>query len=273
MRGTIIPWYRKLLSQGNTPHKPLTRGSHRKVGKNTYGRITVRHRGGGVKRLYRDVDFLQNKFDIVGRVESVEYDPNRTAFISLVCYADGERRYIVTPESVKVGDTVVCGERVEAKPGNRMQLKNIPVGSQVYNVELRALGGAKIARSAGNSATLLGHDGRFAILKMPSLEVRRIPVACFASIGEASNNAHHLTASGKAGRTRKLGVRPTVRGTAMSAVDHPHGGGEGRAGRGRRRAVTKWGKSSGKGVKTRSPKAKSNVHIVRRRQLARKKRS
>ena len=272
MRGTVIPLYKKLLSQGNKPLKSLTRNKHRNVGRNSRGRITMRHRGGGHRKLYREIDFLQNKFDIQGKVESVEYDPNRTSFISLVCYVDGERRYVVTPQSVKVGDTIITGERVPVKPGNRMQIKNIPAGSQIYNVELRALGGAKIARSAGNSVTLMGHDGRFAIIKLPSQEVRRIPVACYASIGEVSNQVHHLTVIGKAGRSRWMGKRPTVRGNAMNAVDHPHGGGEGRQGRGRRRAVTKWGKPSGKGQKTRSPKARSNAHIVRRRQMAKKKR-
>ena len=271
IRGTVLPLYRKALSKNNSPFRPLTKGVHRSVGRNNAGRITMRHRGGGHKRLYRQIDFMQNKFDIPARIESVEYDPNRSSFISLVCYRDGERRYVLTPTDVRVGDTIVSSERAPIKPGNRMILKNIPVGTSIYNIELKTHGGAKIARSAGNSATLLGHDGSFAHIKMASQEVKRVPVTCFASIGSVSNKEHHLRVVGKAGRHRWMGKRPTVRGNAMNPVDHPHGGGEGRQGRGRRRAVTKWGKPSGKGQKTRRPNQYSDKHIVRRRQLARKR--
>ena len=266
LRGTVLPLYRRLLSRGNSPSRPLTRGTHRSVGRNNRGRITMRHRGGGHKRLYRAIDFLYDKLDMPARVESVEYDPNRSSFISLVCYADGERRYVLTPDGVSVGDTLLVSEDAPLTPGNRLLLKNIPVGTAIYNLEMKARGGAKIARSAGNAATLLGHDGIFAHIRMPSQEVRRIPVSCFASIGSVGNKEHHLRVVGKAGRKRWMGRRPIVRGSAMNAVDHPHGGGEGRSGRGRRRAVTKWGKPSGKGQKTRKPKRYSNSHIVRRRQ-------
>ena len=272
IRGTIVPLYKASLSQGNKPHRALTKGVHRSVGRNNAGRITMRHRGSGHKRLYREIDFLQNKFGIPGKIETVEYDPNRSSYISLICYRDGERRYILTPVDLAVGDTVITAEDAPIQPGNRTILKNIPVGTAIYNIELKTHGGAKIARSAGNAATLLGHDGIFAHIKMPSLEVRKVPATCFASIGSVSNKEHRLRKIGKAGRSRWMGKRPTVRGNAMNPVDHPHGGGEGRQGRGRRRAVTKWGKPSGKGQKTRHPKRYSDSHIVRRRQLARKKR-
>ena len=271
IRGTAIPLYKKALSKGNSPFRPLTKGKKRHVGRNSAGRITMRHRGGGHKRLYRTIDFLQNKFDIKGRVETIEYDPNRTSYISLVCYADGERRYVLTPSNVAVGDTLITAEKAPIRPGNRMLLKNIPIGTTVYNVELKTYGGAKIARSAGNVATLLGHDGIYAHIKMPSLEIRKVPASCFASVGSVGNKEHHLRVIGKAGRSRWMGRRPTVRGSAMNAVDHPYGGGEGRQGRGRKRAVTKWGKPSGKRQKTRHPKRYSDAHIVRRRHLAKRK--
>ena len=272
MRGTVIPLYKRLLSGKGGPFRSLVKGVHRAVGRNSAGRITMRHRGGGHKRRYRAVDFLQNKIDMPAKVETVEYDPNRTSFISLICYGDGERRYVLTPAEVKAGDTILTSEKAPLKPGNRMPLKNIPVGTAVYNIELKKHGGAKIARSAGVAATLLGHDGVFAHIKMPSQEVRKVPVSCFASVGSVGNREHHLRVVGKAGRKRWMGRRPTVRGNAMNPVDHPHGGGEGRQGRGRRRAVTKWGKPSGKGQKTRGPKKYSDAHIVRRRQVAKKKR-
>ena len=270
-RGTVLPLYRKLLSQGNKPHKPLTKGKKRNVGRNSFGRITMRHRGGGHKRLNRQIDFIQNKFDIPGKIESVEYDPNRTSFISLVCYEDGERRYILTPDEVKVGDKIITSKKAEIKPGNRTMIKNIPVGTQIYNIELKTYGGAKLVRSAGSAGVLLGYDKNFAHLKMPSSEIRKVPATVFASIGSVSNKENRLRVIGKAGRNRWLGKRPTVRGSAMNPVDHPHGGGEGRAGRGRKRAVTKWGKPSGKGQKTRKVKKYSNQSIVRRRKVGKKK--
>ena len=270
LRGTVLPLYRRLLSKGNAPYRALTKGVQRSVGRNRAGRITTRHKGGGHKRLHRDIDFMQDKFALPAQVESVEYDPNRSSFISLVCYPDGERRYILTPDGVSVGDTLVVDEKAPLRPGNRMMLRNIPVGTPIYNVELKVRGGAKIARSAGNAATLLGYDASFAHIRMPSQEVRKVPVSCFASIGSVGNKEHYLRVVGKAGRNRWLGKRPTVRGSAMNAVDHPYGGGEGRQGRGRRRAVTKWGKPVGKGQKTRKPSRYSDSHIVRRRQMARR---
>ena len=271
VRGTVVPLYRALLS-GDKPFRPLTKGFKRGTGRNSDGRISMRHRGGGHKRLYREVDFLYDKFDIPAKVETVEYDPNRSSFISRLCYRDGERRYVLTPDGVSVGDSIITSTQAPLTPGNRTTLRSIPVGSTVYNVELKVRGGAKLARSAGNAAVVLGHDGVYALLRMPSREVRKVPVACFASIGSVGNKGHHLRVVGKAGRKRWMGRRPIVRGNAMNPVDHPHGGGEGRQGRGRRRAVTKWGKPSGKGQKTRRPKRYSNAHIVRRRQLARGKR-
>ena len=269
-RGTTMPFYRKLLSKGNEPHKKLTKGVHRSVGRG--GRITMRHRGGGHKRLYREIDFLYDKKDIPAKVETIEYDPNRSSFISLLCYQDGERRYVITPKEMKVGATVITAEKAPIELGNRMMLRNIPIGTAVYNVELKTNGGAKLARSAGNAVTILGHDGKYSHLRLPSQEVRKVSSYGYASIGSVSNEMHRLRVIGKAGRNRWLGKRPTVRGSAMAPVDHPHGGGEGKQGRGRRRAVTKWGKPSGKGQKTRSPKKYSNPMIVRSRQKARRRR-
>ncbi len=241
------------------------------MGRNGFGRITVRHKGGGNKNLFRQVDFAMLKFDIPARVESIEYDPLRTAFIALICFKDGERRYIVAPKSLKVGDTVTFGETASITPGNRLPLKKIPVGTFVYNVELQPKGGAKIARSAGNYVELIANDLGYAYLKMPSSEVRKVPEMSFASIGEVSNSEHKLRNEGKAGRNRWKGIRPTVRGSVMNPVDHPHGGGEGRQGRGLRRAKSLWGKPTGKGQKTRTPKKYSNVFIVSRRKVGKKR--
>ncbi|MFA5987532.1 MAG: 50S ribosomal protein L2 [Candidatus Paceibacterota bacterium] len=256
--------YRGVLTT-NKPHKPLTSGFKRDVGRNGFGRITVQHKGTGHKRVFRDVDFLYDKKNIPARVESVEYDPNRTSFVSLVCYADGTRRYVLTPKSLRPGDSFVVGEKVDAKPGNRMILKNIPVGTFVYNVEIKPGSGAKIARSAGNYAEVLANDAGYTILKMPSTETRKIGENCYASIGAVSNEEQILVNIGKAGRSRWLGIRPTVRGTAMNPVDHPYGGGEGRQGRGTRRPKTRHGKITG-GHKTRRAKKYSNMWIVTRRQ-------
>ncbi|MEX0652111.1 MAG: 50S ribosomal protein L2 [Candidatus Paceibacterota bacterium] len=253
------------------PYKKLTRGQQRHVGRNSQGRITTRHKGGGHKRLYRDIDFLFNKKDIPAKVETIEYDPNRSAFIALVVYADGERRYMLLPQSLKVGDTVIVSDKAPLKPGNRLRIKNIPVGTFVYNVEIKPEGGAKLARSAGNYAEVIGLDGGYTLLKMPSSEVRKVLENAWASIGEVSNEEHKLVNIGKAGRNRWLGKRPTVRGSAMNAVDHPHGGGEGKSGRGHRRQRTKWGKPAGKGQKTRAPKKYSNTLIVRRRKVGKKR--
>jgi large subunit ribosomal protein L2 len=262
--------YRELLS-GDKPAKRLVKGMKQNAGRNNQGRITTRHQGGGNKRLFRDVDFKMNKFDIPMRVETIEYDPHRTAFIGRVVYKDGERRYIVLPQKVEVGTELVVADVAPITPGNRMLLKNIPIGTFVYCVELKPMGGARIARSAGNYAQVVAHDGSFVHLKMPSTEVRRVSDKAYASVGESSNPESRLVNYGKAGRSRWVGIRPTVRGTAMNPVDHPHGGGEGRQGRGHRRARSMWGKPTGKGQKTRTPKKYSNVSIVTRRVVGKKK--
>jgi len=263
--------YKNTLTSAK-PLKSLVKGAKRHAGRNSAGRITTRHQGGGHKRKLRAVDFFfVDKIGIEGKVEHVEYDPHRTAFIARVVYKDGERRYILAPQSLEVGASIVTAESAPIKAGNRLPLSKIPVGTFVYNVELKERGGAKIARSAGIYAELVALDGGFAQLKMPSSEIRKVPAAAWASIGEVSNPEHRLRNLGKAGRSRHMGIRPTVRGTAMNPVDHPHGGGEGRQGRGHRRQRTMWGKPSGKGQKTRTPKKYSNVHIVTRRKVGKRR--
>ena len=263
--------YKELLS-GDFKLKPkaLVKGRSQTGGRNNQGRITMRHIGGGNKKALRVVDFKFDKFDIKGKVEAVQYDPLRTAFIALVCYADGERRYIVAHKGMKKGDKVITSEKATLTPGNRLPLRKIPVGTFVYNVELQPKGGAKIARSGGNHVEVIANDMGYSFLKMPSSEVRKVIEESWATIGQASNDQHKLRKEGKAGRNRWKGIRPHVRGSAMNAVDHPHGGGEGRMGRGLRRAKTKWGKPSGKGQKTRAPKKYSNVFIVSRRKVGKK---
>ena len=270
-RNTVLTPYKELLS-GDQKAKPkaLVSGGKRTAGRNNAGRITMRHRGGGNKNLFRDVDFKFDKRDVPGTVEAIQYDPLRTSFVALVVYKDGERRYIVAPKGMKMGDKVITSEKAPVLMGNRLPLHKIPVGTFVYNVEIQPEGGAKIARSAGNHVELIANDLGYAYLKMPSSEVRKVPENCWASIGEASNDQHKLRKEGKAGRNRWKGIRPTVRGSAMNPVDHPHGGGEGRMGRGLRRQKTKWGKPAGKGQKTRSPKKYSNVFIVSRRKVGKK---
>lgn len=269
-RGMSVVSYKDHLTTSK-PNKKLTKGRKRDVGRNSQGRLTTRHRGGGHKRKYRQIDFLYNKFDIEAKVETIEYDPNRTAFIALVCYKDGERRYIVAPKSMKVGDKFIVSKKAKVSLGNRLPLSEIPVGTFVYNVEIKPESGSKIARSAGNAAEVIAHDGGYASLKMPSSEVRKVSVGAWASVGEASNDEHKLVNIGKAGRKRWMGRRPIVRGAAMNPVDHPHGGGEGKAGRGHRRQRTKWGKPAGKGQKTRKPKKYSNDLIVRRRKVGKRR--
>lgn len=258
---------------GDAPEKALTRGFKRSTGRNNRGRITTRHKGGGHKRLYREIDFSFDKKGVSGRVETIEYDPNRTGFISKVLYKDGDRRYVLLPKGVKVGDEIITAENAELKPGNRLSLKNIPIGSFIYNVELKPGGGARIARSAGIFAQLSALEGGDALIKMPSTEVRKVKDTCWASLGTVSNEENRLVNIGKAGRSRWLGIRPTVRGSAMNPVDHPYGGGEGRQGIGRRRLVTRWGKQVGKGQKSRRSKKYSNVSIVSRRNKAKNKAS
>ncbi len=253
------------------PHKALTKGRKRYMGRNNAGRITVRHKGGGHKRLFRDVDFTYTKH-VPARVETIEYDPNRSGFIGLLLYRDGERRYALLPKSVKVGDTITSAPDAPATPGNRLPLKSIPIGAFVYNVEVKPLNGGKLGRSAGVHIEVVARDGGYTDLKMPSSEIRKVLDTCWATLGEVSNDEHHLVTFGKAGRSRWKGIRPTVRGTAMNPVDHPHGGGEGRQGRGLRRAKTMWGKPSGKGQKTRTPKKYSNYLIVSRRKVGKRTR-
>jgi large subunit ribosomal protein L2 len=269
-RGKIGISYRDVLT-ASKPYKPLTKGRKNAAGRNNAGRITTRHQGGGHKRRVRDIDFLYNKHDIAARVETIEYDPYRSGFIGLICYKDGERRYVLLPKGLKPGDSILTSEKAPLKPGNRMPLSLMPLGTFVYNIELKTAGGAKIARSAGNYAEVVARDGNFVHIKMPSTEIRKVPASAWASIGEVSNSEHKLVVSGKAGRSRWLGIRPTVRGSAMNPVDHPHGGGEGRSGRGRRRAVSLWGKPTGKGQKTRRRKKYSNAHIVARRKVGKRR--
>lgn len=262
--------YRDFLTT-DKPLKSLTKGQRSQGGRNSYGRITTRHQGGGHKQNVRNVDFLFDKKNIPGRVEHIEYDPFRSGFIARIVYKDGERRYILAPKSLAVGAQVITSEDAPLTPGNRRPLKNIPVGTFVYNVEIHPNGGAKMGRSAGNYAEVVAHDAGYAQLKLPSTEVRRVVDMAWASIGEVSNDAHHLVIIGKAGRSRRMGIRPTVRGTAMNPVDHPHGGGEGRQGRGHRRARSAWGKPTGKGQKSRTPKKYSNPFVVSRRRVGKKR--
>jgi len=261
--------YRKLLT-ATEPEKSLTHGFKRSKGRNSQGRITSRHRGGGAKRLYREIDFKYNKKDIPATVNTVEYDPNRSGFIALVTYADGEKRYILAPSNVKVGDKIIVSENADIKPGNRLPLGKIPSSTFIYNVELKPDSGAKLIRSAGNYAEVLAHDKGYASVKLSSGEVRKISNNAWASIGNVSNDEYRLIVGGKAGRSRWLGKRPTVRGSAMNPCDHPFGGGEGRQGAGMRRPKNKWGKGV-RGVKTRTPKKYSNIFIVSRRKRKKKK--
>lgn len=256
--------YRKVLSKKD-PEKSLVFGFKRDVGRNSQGRITTRHKGGGVKRLWREVDFLYDKKDIPARIVSVEYDPNRTGFIALLVYRDGEKRYVLAPQNLKVGNEVLVSENAPVEVGNRLPLKKIPVGTAVYNVELARGRGAQLVRSAGSSAVVLAHEGDYTHLQMPSKEVRMVRSENWASVGSISNPEHSFMTIGKAGRARLMGIRPTVRGTVMNPRDHPHGGGEGRTQRGRRRGpATPWGKPA-RGVKTRKRKNRSNIYILSRR--------
>ncbi len=267
-RNLVTTNYRKVLS-GGRPEKKLLRGLKKKGGRNNRGIVTVPHQGGGHKRRYRDIDFKYNKFDILATIKSVEYDPNRNAFISLASYKDGEKRYILAVKGLNVGDTFIVSNEAEVRAGNRMSLVNIPVGNFVHNVELKFHGGAKIARGAGAFVQVVAHDEGKTSLKMPSGEIRKVPSTCFATIGEVSNAEFKLVKRGKAGRNRWLGIRPTVRGTAMNPVDHPHGGGEGRQGIGLRRGPkTRHGKLA-YGVKTRKAKKYSNKFMVTRRKTKR----
>ena len=243
------------------PVKSLTEGLTKSGGRNNTGRITARRIGGGHKRRYRLVDFKRRKFDVPAVIERLEYDPNRTAFIALVRYEDGEQAYILAPQRLKVGDTVIAGDRVDVKPGNAMPMRFMPVGTVIHNVELRPGGGGKMARSAGTSVPLVAKEGAYATLRLPSTEMRRVPIDCRGTIGEVGNAEAELIKIGKAGRNRWKGKRPQTRGVAMNPVDHPHGGGEGKTSGGRH-PVSPWGKPEGR---TRSKKKPSQQLIVRRR--------
>lgn len=246
------------------PLKKLLKRLPKHSGRSSQGRITVRHQGGGTKKLYRLIDFKQNKLDIPAKVEAIEYDPYRTAFIARLLYRDGERRYILASKNMKVGDEIITSENAPLKEGNRLKLKNIPVGYWVYNIELNKDKGGQLARSAGSYAEVLAQENGFTNLKLSSGEIRRVSWNNFASLGQVSNPDYNLVSIGKAGRSRWLGIRPTVRGSAMNPCDHPYGGGEGRALRGTRKPKTKWGKVTG-GRKTRKRKKWSSKMIIKRR--------
>ena len=247
----------------STPEKSLTVTLKKNGGRNNQGRITVRHHGGGEKRKYRIIDFKRDKFDIEGRVASIEYDPNRSANIALINYIDGEKRYIIAPKDLKVNDKIVSGENVDIKVGTALPIMNIPVGTVIHNIELRPKKGGALARSAGSSAQILGREGKYVMIRLSSGEQRKVLGTCIATIGEVGNADYELVHLGKAGRSRHLGIKPTVRGSVMNPNDHPHGGGEGRAPVGRKGPVTPWGKPA-LGYKTRKKKASDKL-ISRRR--------
>ena len=248
----------------NQPEKSLLVPLKKNSGRNVHGKITVRHRGGGNRRKYRIIDFKRNKDGIPAKVATIEYDPNRTANIALLNYADGEKRYILAPVGIKVGDTLLSGPEADIKPGNALALKNMPVGTVVHNIELKAGKGAQLVRSAGVSAQLMAKEGNKALLRLPSGEMRYVSIECKATIGQVGNVEHANETIGKAGRKRHMGIRPTVRGSVMNPNDHPHGGGEGRAPIGRKGPVTPWGKPA-LGLKTRKKKKASDKLIVKRR--------
>ena len=246
------------------PEKSLTVSLKKTAGRNNQGKITVRHHGGGSRRKYRIIDFKRNKVDVPATVKSIEYDPNRTANIALICYADGEKTYILAPNGLKVGDVLMNGENAEVKVGNCLPLSAIPVGTEIHNIELYPGKGGQLVRAAGNVAQLMAKEGKYATLRLPSGEMRLVPLVCRATIGTVGNIEHGLVNIGKAGRKRNMGIRPTVRGSVMNPNDHPHGGGEGRAPVGRPSPMTPWGKPA-MGLKTRKKKKASNKLIVRRR--------
>ena len=266
----VTPGQRKKSTLVNTeltktaPEKSLLKIAKKNAGRNNTGKITVRHQGGGVKRKYRIIDFKRNKFDIVGTVATIEYDPNRSANIALINYSDGEKRYILAPKGLKVGDKIVSGEKVDIKVGNACPLMNIPVGTVIHNVELTLGKDGQLARSAGQSAQILGREDKYVMIRLSSGETRKVLGTCMATVGEVGNEDYSLVRLGKAGRTRYLGIRPTVRGSVMNPNDHPHGGGEGRTPVGHKQPMTPWGKPA-LGLKTRNNKKSSTKLIVTRR--------
>ena len=247
-----------------TPERSLLVSLNKSGGRNAQGKITVRHIGGGNRQKYRIIDFKRNKDNIPAKVVSIEYDPNRSANIALLCYADGEKRYILAPLGLTVGDVVMSGANADIKAGNALPLENIPVGTLVHNIELQPKKGGQLVRSAGASAQLMGKEGKYAILRLPSGEMRYVLIGCRATVGQIGNLDHEIVRVGKAGKTRHMGVRPTVRGVVMNPCDHPHGGGEGRAPIGRPSPMTPWGKPA-MGYKTRNKHKASNKYIIRRR--------
>ena len=261
-RGMSVTDYSELSKVA--PEKSLLKSLKKNSGRNSYGRITVRHRGGGNRRKYRVIDFKRTKFDIEATVKTLEYDPNRSAHIALIEYTDGVKSYILAPVGLKVGDTVVAGPSADIKPGNALPLVNIPVGTFIHNVELYPGKGGQLARAAGNAAQLMAKEGVYALLRLPSGELRNVPVECMATVGQVGNTDHENVKIGKAGRTRHMGIRPTVRGSVMNPNDHPHGGGEGKSPIGRPGPVTPWGKPA-LGYKTRAKKNRSDKLIVKRR--------
>ena len=261
-RGMSVTDYSELSKVA--PEKSLLEPLKNKSGRNSYGRITVRHRGGGNRRKYRVIDFKRTKFDVVAEVATIEYDPNRSAHIALIKYEDGVKSYILAPAGLKVGDKVMAGPNADIKPGNALPLINIPTGTFIHNVELYPGRGGQLARAAGNAAQLMAKEGDYALLRLPSGELRKVPVGCMATVGQVGNVDHENVKIGKAGRKRHMGWRPTVRGSVMNPNDHPHGGGEGKSPIGRPGPVTPWGKPA-LGYKTRNTKKASNKLIVRRR--------
>lgn len=261
-RGMTVTDYSSLSKVA--PERSLLEPLKKKSGRNSYGRITVRHRGGGVRRKYRVIDFKRNKLGMDAEVMTIEYDPNRSAFIALIKYEDGEKRYILAPHGLNVGDKVRSGADADVKPGNALKLQNIPVGTFIHNVELHPGKGAQLVRSAGNMAQLMGKENGYALLRLPSGEMRKIPLDCMATIGQVSNIDHNNVNYGKAGRRRHMGIRPTVRGSVMNPNDHPHGGGEGKSPVGRPGPVSPWGKPT-LGYKTRAKHNRSDKFIVKRR--------
>ena len=260
-RGMSVTDYSELSKVA--PEKSLLRPLKKNSGRNNYGRITVRHHGGGNRRKYRVIDFKRTKFDVEAVVKTLEYDPNRSAHIALIEYADGVKSYILAPVGLKVGDKIEAGPNADIKPGNALPLTNIPVGTFIHNVELYPGKGGQLARAAGNAAQLMAKEGVYALLRLPSGELRNVPVECMATIGQVGNTDHENVKIGKAGRTRHLGIRPTVRGSVMNPNDHPHGGGEGKSPIGRPGPVTPWGKPA-LGYKTRKKKKQSDKLIVKR---------
>ena len=262
LRGMTVSTFEEITC--DTPEKSLTVTLKKHSGRNTRGKITVRHRGGGYRPKYRIIDFKRNKDGVPGTVATIEYDPNRSANIALINYADGEKRYIIAPNKLSVGDVIESGAEADIKVGNALPLANIPVGTVIHNVELKPGKGGQMVRSAGNGAQLMAKEGNFAQVRLPSGEVRRVRIECRATVGEVGNLDHQNIQIGKAGRKRHMGIRPTVRGSVMNPNDHPHGGGEGKAGIGRVSPVTPWGKPA-LGYKTRKKNKKSDKYIVKRR--------